>query len=47
MQDETDRKIGHIPEETLGIDLGLILKNLLIPFVSDNNTTRGGDGTDK
>jgi hypothetical protein len=32
MRDETARKIEHGPEETLGIDLGLILKNLLIAF---------------
>jgi hypothetical protein len=32
MRNETDRKIEHRPEETLGIDLGLILKNPLISF---------------
>jgi len=32
MKDETDGKIGHMPEEMLRIDFGLILKNLLIEF---------------
>jgi hypothetical protein len=31
-QDETDRKIRHRPKEALEIDLGLILRNLLIAF---------------
>jgi hypothetical protein len=31
-QDETDRKIRYRPKEALGIDLGLILRNLLITF---------------
>jgi hypothetical protein len=42
MQDETDRKIGHVPEETLGIDLGLILKNLLITFLGDKQNNQKG-----
>ena len=37
MRDEVDRKIGRRPREMLGIDLGLILKNILIAFVGDKH----------